>query len=109
MKRKNRRSNKNKQLRRGSREVKKWLMEDRPYCDICGSTQNLELHHIYLIRHGFPTALQHCTLLCSNCHHKFHQEFDNLLDDLNRKNHSTDFLALYSDLIREIKVKCSQK
>ena len=102
MKRKNRRSNKNKQLRRGSREVKKWLLEDRPYCDICGSTQNLELHHIYLIRHGFPTALLHCTLLCSNCHHKLHQKYDKLLDHINRQNHHADFLELYNALKKNI-------
>ena len=97
MKRKNRRS-KNKELRRGSREVKKWLLEDKPYCDICGSTQNLELHHIYLIRHGFPTALQHCTLLCNNCHHKFHKKFDKYLDAVNKRNHYADFLEIYNRL-----------
>ena len=91
-------SSRSKYLRRGSRIVKKWLMQDRPYCDICGATTDLQLHHIYLIRHGFPTALQHCTLLCSTCHRKFHQKYDKFLDEVNERNHYADFLELYKAL-----------
>lgn len=51
-------------LRRGSKSVKNQLMQTNPCCDICGKKKKLQLHHIYCVRWGFPTTLDHCVLLC---------------------------------------------
>jgi hypothetical protein len=50
-------------LRRGSKAVKQALMKQNPHCDICGSRKKLQLHHIFCIRFGFETKLEHCVLL----------------------------------------------
>lgn len=85
-------------LRQGSKRVKKMLLESNPRCDICGSKDNLQLHHIYLIRHGFRTEVDRCTLLCEHCHKKFHKKFDKYLDFLYSQNPETDFLSVYHNL-----------
>lgn len=87
-----------KHLRAGSRQVKAKLLEINPHCDICGSGKNLQLHHIYLIRHGFSTRIETCCLLCPQCHHDFHQRWDKYLDEQYRQNHDSDFLAIYNVL-----------
>lgn len=96
---KKRRSNKKrKNLRSGSKEVKRLLLQENPCCDICGSNRALQLHHIYLIRHGFATQLEHCCLLCPTCHAEFHVRFDRYLDDVFEENPNADFLAIYNEL-----------
>lgn len=85
-------------LRAGSRQVKAQLLEQNPYCDICGSPKSLQLHHIYLIRHGFVTKLEHCCLLCASCHTDFHHRWDKYLDDVYRADPQADFLAIYNVL-----------
>ena len=87
-----------KKLRSGSKHIKKQLLEKHPFCDICGSPKSLQLHHIYLIRHGFATKLERCTLLCPVCHKDFHQRWDKYLDLTFRENPDTDFLAIYNTL-----------
>lgn len=87
-----------KNLRAGSKAVKRRLLELNPHCDICGSTKNLQLHHVYLIRHGFSTQIDHCCLLCSVCHPDFHHRWDKYLDEVFRQNKEADFLAIYNEL-----------
>ena len=89
---------KRKGLRSGSSEVKRILLEQHPFCDICGSPKALQLHHIYLIRHGFKTKLEHCCLLCANCHADFHHRWDKYLDEVYRNDHDADFLKIYNVL-----------
>lgn len=84
-----------KKLRAGSTEVKKKLLNDYPYCDICGSNKNLQLHHVYLIRHGFETKLEHCVLLCEVCHKDWHISYDQYWDILFEKDPNTDFMHYY--------------
>ena len=98
MKKKKRRKNNRKSLRSGSKEVKRILLLQVPYCDICGSSRSLQLHHIYLIRHGFATKLEHCCLLCPTCHAEFHTRFDRYLDKVFKDNPNADFLAIYNEL-----------
>ena len=87
-----------KHLRAGSSEVKRILLEQHPFCDICGSPKALQLHHIYLIRHGFKTKLEHCCLLCANDHADFHHRWDKYLDEVYRNDHDADFLKIYNVL-----------
>lgn len=83
-------------LRSGSKEVKARLIEQNPYCDICGSRTNLQLHHVFCIRHGFKTQLERCVLLCDKCHKKWHIKNDKLWDELFITNPQTDFLEVYN-------------
>ena len=85
-------------LRQGSKEVKQTLLRINPRCDICGYKGELQLHHVYLIRHGFKTQLEHCVLLCDKCHKKFHKKFDKYLDKLYLENPQTDFFNTYQNL-----------
>lgn len=87
-----------KKLRAGSRQVKAKLLEEYPYCDICGSPKSLQLHHIYLIRHGFATKLEHCCLLCASCHMDFHHRWDRYLDEVFKANSQADLLVIYNTL-----------
>ena len=88
----------NKSLRAGSKTVKRKLLELHPYCDICGSPKNLQLHHIYLIRHGFATKLERCCLLCPSCHADFHHRWDKYLDIVFKEDPQADFLTIYNVL-----------
>ena len=88
----------NRHLRSGSKEVKEILMEQNPHCDICGSDRKLQLHHIYLVRHGFPTKLEWCTLLCPTCHRAFHKRWDKYLDITFEENPQADFVKIYNVL-----------
>ena len=99
-KKKNRRrhNSKKKELRKGSRHVKKELLKENPYCDICGSTENLELHHVYLIRHGFPTKKENCRLLCQKCHRTFHHRWDKYLDITFLERPKVDFNQIYETI-----------
>ena len=90
-------------LRSGSKEVKRQLVEMNPKCDICGkigNTKSLELHHVYLIRHGFSTKLEHCVLLCTLCHHNYHKRWDAYLDTQFKENPNSDFMIIYNPLKR---------
>ena len=98
MKKKKRRTKNKKSLRSGSKEVKRILLQQNPYCDICGSNRSLQLHHIYLIRHGFATRLEHCVLLCPTCHAELHARFDRYLDEVFKNNPNADFLLIYYEL-----------
>ena len=88
----------NKHLRSGSKTVKQMLMEKCPYCDICGGTTKLQLHHVFLVRHGFSTKLEWRVLLCANCHRAFHKRWDEYLDITFNENPNIDFLKIYNVL-----------
>lgn len=91
----------NRHLRSGSKEVKRILMEQNPFCDICGGTKKLQLHHIYLVRHGFSTKLEWSVLLCVDCHRLFHHKFDKYLDITFKENPNIDFRKIY-DVLKHI-------
>lgn len=89
---------KQKKLRSGSSEIKRILLAINPHCDMCGSGDNLQLHHVYLIRHGFKSRLDRCVLLCPECHHAFHKRWDHYLDVTYKERPETDFMQLYNIL-----------
>ena len=85
-------------LRAGSKNVKRRLIQTVGVCDICGNNKSLQLHHIYLIRHGFKTKLEHCCLLCANCHADFHHRWDRYLDVVFKEDPEANFLKIYEVL-----------
>ena len=87
-------------LRSGSKAVKQILMERSPYCDICGGTNKLQLHHVFLVRHGFETKVERSVLLCANCHRAFHHKWDKYLDITFKENPKIDFMKIYEVLKR---------
>ena len=87
-------------LRSGSKRIKQELLIKDPHCDICGSQKDLQLHHIYMIRHGFKSELKHCCLLCRECHVNFHRKYDKYLDITFEENPDIDFLAVYNTIKR---------
>ena len=91
---------KNRHLRSGSKAVKQALMEQNPYCDICGGNNRLQLHHIFLVRHGFPTKIEWSVLLCATCHRMFHRRWDKYLDITFAENPNIDFRKIYEVLKR---------
>ena len=85
-------------LRYGSIKIREILFRQHPYCDICGTKHALELHHTYLIRHGFPTKIENCRLLCANCHREFHRRWDKYLDETFKQDPQADFNRIYEIL-----------
>ena len=94
------RETRNRHLRSGSKEVKRILMERNPHCDICGSDRKLQLHHVFLVRHGFMTKVEWSVLLCPACHRKFHHRWDEYLDITFKENPKIDFMKIYEVLKR---------
>ena len=94
------RETRNRHLRSGSKEAKRILLEQNPFCDICGSDKKLQLHHVYLVRHGFATKVEWSVLLCPECHRKFHKRWDKYLDVTFKENPKIDFMKIYEVLKR---------
>ena len=42
------------------------------FCNMCGSEQNLQMHHIIPIRNGGTNELENLIPLCKNCHQDIH-------------------------------------
>lgn len=85
-------------LRSGSKGIKKALLTSDAKCDICGGSMSLQLHHVYPIRHGFKTERKHCKLLCANCHVDFHKRWDKYIDQLLIENPNVDLMEVYEKL-----------
>ncbi len=53
------------------RELKEEIKAERgAKCDLCGSTENLDLHHLQARRHGGKAVKENLQLLCRSCHAK---------------------------------------
>lgn len=94
-----------KHLRSGSKEAKRILLMENPHCDICGSSKNLEYHHKYYIRFGFPTRIEWGTLLCPRCHKLLHSKTDSYLNRLFMQNPNTDFNAVYEQIKKQLQTQ----
>jgi 5-methylcytosine-specific restriction endonuclease McrA len=54
---------------RGAQRVhERVLTRDEHRCTICGSTEDLEVHHVIAAADGGPTTLENCVTLCAGCH-----------------------------------------
>ena len=54
------------------KQIYEYIVEHCPYCALCGSTQNLHIHHILYRSEGGPTSLWNLIRLCEKCHTKVH-------------------------------------
>ena len=52
------------------KQIYEYIVEHCPYCALCGSTQNLHIHHILYRSEGGPTSLWNLIRLCEKCHTK---------------------------------------
>lgn len=51
------------------RELKEEIKAERgAKCDLCGSTENLDLHHLKARRYGGKAVKENLQLLCRSCH-----------------------------------------
>lgn len=54
--------------------IKKQIKEDANFkCRICGSSENLQVHHKIPIKNGGTNIKENLILLCKSCHQKLHQ------------------------------------
>jgi 5-methylcytosine-specific restriction endonuclease McrA len=49
------------------------LRRDGWRCQLCGSMQNLEVHHMRFRSHGGDDSEQNLITLCAECHARVHQ------------------------------------
>jgi len=55
----------------------KKLLKKYKGCQICNSSDNLEIHHI-----RYTKKIKDCLLLCQNCHKKLHRKFNTFLNPM---------------------------
>jgi len=55
------------------KEIYKTIAEEEPFCMLCGSTRNLNIHHIRYGACGRHTYLGNIIRLCFDCHQRVHQ------------------------------------
>jgi 5-methylcytosine-specific restriction endonuclease McrA len=48
------------------------IVEEQPYCQLCGSTEWLEIHHIIYKSQLGKTTKDNLIRLCKKCHMKCH-------------------------------------
>lgn len=62
----------------GKFTVGKIALQRNKKCWICGTKQNLEPHHIIHVNcyDELYNSLDHIAVLCSECHHKYHQKYN---------------------------------
>lgn len=57
--------------RKAQRDAKK---EEQEICNICGSTENLESHHLVEVCEGGAADTFNIVILCRSCHSEWHNE-----------------------------------
>ena len=72
-----------KNLRAGSKALKKALYEHDKTCYKCRKhykLERLQIHHLKPIRNGGNTTESNCVNLCTSCHARYHHDYDKFLD-----------------------------
>ena len=72
-----------KNLRAGSKALKRVLYERDKTCFRCGKhykIQKLQLHHLKPVRNSGNTSEANCVNLCNVCHSYYHKNYDKFLD-----------------------------
>lgn len=54
------------------KEIYEQIVENEPYCQLCGSTSYLHIHHIYYRSQLGLTTPKNLIRLCENCHRLVH-------------------------------------
>ena len=55
-----------------NKEIYEQIVENEPYCQLCGSTSYLHIHHIYYRSQLGLTTPKNLIRLCSKCHEIVH-------------------------------------
>ena len=55
-----------------NKQVYQQIVEEEPYCQLCGSTQYLHIHHIYYRSQLGLTTPKNLIRLCDRCHRLVH-------------------------------------
>ena len=59
-------------MNKSEKEVYEKIVEEQPYCMICGSTNFLHIHHIYYRSQLGLTTEKNLIRLCNKCHNMVH-------------------------------------
>lgn len=54
------------------KDIYKQIVENEPYCQLCGSTNYLHIHHIYYRSQLGMTVPKNLIRLCDKCHRLVH-------------------------------------
>lgn len=54
------------------KKVYEYISELEPYCQLCGSTNLLQRHHIFYRSQGGLTIKENLIVLCDRCHRLVH-------------------------------------
>jgi len=54
------------------KKIYQQIVEEQPYCQLCGSPYNLHIHHIRYGACGRKTCIGNLIRLCKSCHDKVH-------------------------------------
>lgn len=54
------------------KKIYQQIVEEQPYCQLCGSPYNLHIHHIRYGACGRKTYIGNLIRLCKSCHDKIH-------------------------------------
>lgn len=72
------------------KEIYEKIVEEQPYCQLCGSTNNLHIHHIYYRSQLGMTTEKNLIRLCFKCHSLVHsnkKKYQPILLDIQYKKY----------------------
>ena len=79
----------NKRITVTEETYKKVYERDKGICQLCGTSQNLQLHHILGRGKTLTNDINNCIMLCQNCHlnvvHKNQKKYRPILLEKNKK------------------------
>lgn len=85
------------------KEVYQKIVDEQPYCQLCGKTNNLHIHHIYYRSELGMTVEKNLIRLCVNCH---------LLVHSNKKKYQPKLLERqymkYGEFLKDEVVRCKK-
>lgn len=79
-----------------NKQIYQEIVEKEPYCQLCGSTSYLEIHHIYYRSQGGLTVPENLIRLCSKCHRLVHS---------NKKVYQSKLIEMQKEKCGEINIK----
>lgn len=72
------------------KEIYQKIVDNEPYCQLCGSTSYLHIHHIYYRSQLGKTVEKNLIRLCSKCHQLVHsnkRKYQPILLDMQYKKY----------------------
>ncbi len=86
-------------------EKAKKIKEETPYCECCGSTLNLQVHHLTYYHLGFESRYE-LRVLCEDCHRAIHK-----IKDVSQGLSFSDFATLdeaYKEELNDIRKRARE-